>query len=182
MGGEPLPSLDLVDTVMLAVDPPVDLLADEDQLTTWWGLQSSRLPAAPVPSLTAVRRLRAAVRELIEAHLAGRPPEPGAVEVLNAVAASASPSPRLLVVDAVPRREIDWHVRRDGNAGLAAIAHDAVGLLSSPENLDRVRRCANPTCSMLFLASSARRQWCTANICGNRVRVSRHHERHRGRR
>ncbi|MEV4347226.1 ABATE domain-containing protein [Actinoplanes sp. NPDC049596] len=182
MGGESLPSLDLADTVMLAVDPPVDLLASEDQLATWWNLQSSRLPTAPVPSLTAVQRLRAAVRELLDAHLAGQAIEPGAVEILNAVAASASPSPRLLVADSVAQREIYWQVKRGGNAGLAALAQDAIGLLSSPENLDRVRRCANPACSMLFLASSARRQWCTANICGNRARVSRHHERHRGRR
>jgi predicted RNA-binding Zn ribbon-like protein len=40
-----------------------------------------------------------------------------------------------------------------------------------------LRRCANPTCSMLFVAPNARRIWCTANICGNRTRVARHYER-----
>ncbi|WP_139810547.1 CGNR zinc finger domain-containing protein, partial [Mycobacterium avium] len=38
-------------------------------------------------------------------------------------------------------------------------------------------RCANPDCSMLFLATNPRRSWCTANICGNRARVARHYHR-----
>ncbi|XVV15019.1 CGNR zinc finger domain-containing protein [Actinoplanes sp. CA-131856] len=181
MGGEARPSIDLVDTVMLAVDPPVDLLAGEDRLATWWRLQSSRLPEAPVPSPAAVRRLRGAVRELLDAHLAGRAPDPAAAEILNTVAASASPGPHLVVDASGARSETRWHVRRGGNAGLAALARDAIGLLSSREALAGVRRCASPACSMLFLAAGARRQWCTANICGNRARVSRYHQRRRER-
>jgi predicted RNA-binding Zn ribbon-like protein len=44
---------------------------------------------------------------------------------------------------------------------------------------DRLRRCANPACSMLFLADTTRRQWCTPNLCGNRARVARHYRRSR---
>nr|WP_272925044.1 CGNR zinc finger domain-containing protein [Streptomyces sp. SID8377] len=42
-----------------------------------------------------------------------------------------------------------------------------------------MRRCANPECSMLFLAGNSRRKWCTGNICGNRTRVARHCRRSR---
>lgn len=45
------------------------------------------------------------------------------------------------------------------------------------ERLGLLRRCANPTCSMLFLAENKRRKWCTSNICGKRARVARHYER-----
>ncbi|MFI5895409.1 CGNR zinc finger domain-containing protein [Actinoplanes sp. NPDC051513] len=62
---------------------------------------------------------------------------------------------------------------------LAAVAGEAIALLADPERLELLRRCANPACSMVFLAENKRRRWCAPNVCGNRVRVARHHERHR---
>ncbi|MEV6296775.1 CGNR zinc finger domain-containing protein [Streptomyces sp. NPDC051896] len=75
--------------------------------------------------------------------------------------------------------ETRWHLETGGNAPLAAVARDAVALVTDPERLKRLRRCANPDCSMLFLAETKRRLWCTANICGNRARVARHYQRSR---
>ncbi len=72
-----------------------------------------------------------------------------------------------------------WHTEHGGNAGLAAIARETIDLLADPQRLQRLRRCANPACSMLFIAETKRRQWCTGNICGNRTRVARHYERTR---
>jgi predicted RNA-binding Zn ribbon-like protein len=93
---------------------------------------------------------------------------------VNAAVAAAPTSARLTESGDVETR---WHTEYGGNAALAAIAREAIDLLSSPDRLARLRRCANPTCSMLFLAENKRRQWCTANICGNRTRVARHYER-----
>ncbi|QRP50656.1 CGNR zinc finger domain-containing protein [Amycolatopsis sp. FDAARGOS 1241] len=178
MGGEPLVALDLADTVMTAVDPAVDLFEPAEQYEKWWRLQLPRLPEADLPAPAAARRLRAAIRDLLVAHLADRAPQAVSVEDLNAFASAVPRSSRLTrdtggTLTATTR----WHTEHGGNAALAAIADEAIALLSSPAQLEKLRRCANPACSMLFVAETKRRQWCTGNICGNRARVARHYRR-----
>lgn len=179
VGGEPLVALDLADTLMTAADPAEDLLAAAGRSRAWWEFQSRRLPGAAAPELAAVRRLRAAVRDVLDAHLQGRAPSPTSVEDLNATAASVPSSPRLSYTGAAANTETRWHTEYGGNAALAYIAREVIDLFAAPERLARLRRCANPECSMLFLAETARRQWCASNVCGNRVRVARHHQKAR---
>ncbi|MET9879858.1 ABATE domain-containing protein [Actinacidiphila glaucinigra] len=179
MGGEPLVVLDLADTVMTARRPAVDLLETPAAAAAWWGIQARRLPPGPAPDPVATRRLRAAVREALDAHLEGRPVDPVAVDDINAAASSAPVSPRLVVTPEGLRETSRRHTEYGGNAALAVIAAEAVALLGSPGRLGLLRRCANPECSMLFLAGNRRRKWCTGNICGNRTRVARHYERSR---
>ena len=191
MGGEPLVAIDLVDTLMTAVDPSVDLLAPPDRSAWWWTLQARRLPESPTPEPAAARRLRAAIRDLLDAHLEGREPLASSVEDVNAAAASVPSSLRLNYDGSgggsggsggsangsgAARAEIRWHTEYGGNVALNYIAREAIDLLTDEERLAKLRRCANPTCSMLFLAETKRRQWCTSNVCGNRVRVARHQE------
>jgi predicted RNA-binding Zn ribbon-like protein len=66
---------------------------------------------------------------------------------------------------------------RHHNVALAAIAREAIELFADATRLERLRRCANPDCTMVFLATNRRRQWCTADACGNRIRVARHYRR-----
>jgi predicted RNA-binding Zn ribbon-like protein len=179
MGGERLVALDLVDTLMLAVEPPVDLIESAQQLARWWELQVDRLPAGPIPDGTSVRRLRAAVRDVLDAHLAGRMPQATSIEDLNAATAAAPASLRLVQTDDGLHAETRWHTEYGGNAGLASIARETIELMADPERLALLRRCANPNCSMLFLAEHKRRQFCVGSICGNRTRVARHYEKTR---
>src|SRR5487761_1239899 len=86
MGGEPLVALDLVDTLMTAADPAVDLLDSAERGAHWWVLEMTRLPRSPVPDPTAARRLRAAIRDLFDAHLEHRSPQRSSIEDVNAVA------------------------------------------------------------------------------------------------
>ncbi|MFI9275739.1 CGNR zinc finger domain-containing protein [Kitasatospora sp. NPDC052896] len=176
VGGEPLVALDLADTLMTAVEPAVDLLGEQERGAAWWALQSTRLPESPTPVPAAVRRLRAAVRDLFDAHLEGRAPRPISVEDVNTTAASVPSTPRLSYVDRVAHVDVRWHTEYGGNPALAHIARETIDLFASPHRLARLRRCANPSCSMLFLAETSRRQWCASNVCGNRVRVARHQE------
>ena len=177
MGGEPVVAIDLVDTRMLVTDPPTDLIADQATAAAWWGLQASRLPAGPPPDLTATRRLRTAIRDLFDAHLEQRRPDPGSLDDVNAAASAVPTSLRLAASGDGYREEVRWHTEQGGNAALAATARGAIELLADDRRLARLRRCANPNCSMLFLAETTRRQWCTPNICGNRTRVARHYHR-----
>ncbi|HEX3647442.1 MAG TPA: ABATE domain-containing protein [Pseudonocardiaceae bacterium] len=176
VAGEPLVALDLADTLKTAVDPHVDLLASPEQAAAWWRVELARLPESPVPDPAAARRLRAAVRDLLDAHLEHRAPRATSVEDVNAAAAAVPTSVRLTQDG---RAETRWHTEFGGNAALAAIARETIELLASPDRLGRLRRCANPTCSMVFLAETARRQWCSSAVCGNRMRVARHYQRTR---
>lgn len=190
MGGEPLVALDLADTLMLAQDPETDLLASPELSEAWWTLEMSRLPESPRPEQAAARRLRAAIRDLLDSHLEQRSPLETSIEDVNAASASVPTSPRLARAerrgptqdspwhgDSTWHGETRWHREHGGNAALAAIARETIELFSSPERLSRLRRCADPTCSMLFLAETTRRQWCASNLCGNRNRVARHYRR-----
>lgn len=181
MGGEPSLAVDLVDTLVTITDPPTDLIADPDQYQRWWQLQASRLPVAgelPVPDPTATRRLRHAIREAFDAHLASMAPLPTSVDDINAAAAAAPTSTRLELHDNALRHSTRWHLEHGGHPALAAIANDAITVLTDNQLRSQLRRCANPACSMLFLATNPRRTWCTANICGNRTRAHRHYHQH----
>lgn len=182
VGAEPLVAIDLADTVMTVAEPARDLLAEPERSAVWWGLQSVRLPdAATPPDPAAVRRLRTAIRDLFDAHLEGRVPRQTSVEDVNAAAASVPCSPRLSYRTAAngPQTDVRWHTEFGGHVALAYIAREAIDLFGSPDRLARLRRCANPGCSMLFLAETTRRCWCASNVCGNRVRVARHQEKAR---
>jgi predicted RNA-binding Zn ribbon-like protein len=175
IGGESSVALDLVDTVANAHTTPADLL--DGNYAQWWDLQSGRLPDSDDPRPETTRLLRAALRELFEATIDHHLVDGKATDDLNRFANSVQSSPRLVVGDGNAESTTRWHVSRDGNPRLAAIAHDAIALLGDPVRRSQLRRCANPTCSMIFLAENPRRVWCASNICGNRARVARHQQR-----
>ncbi|MBV9173203.1 MAG: ABATE domain-containing protein [Chloroflexi bacterium] len=180
LGGEPL-ALDLADTLVTVTDPPTDLLADATQVRRFWELQAARLPAgAARPSPAATRTLRDAIRAVLDAHLEHQRPPPTALAEINAAASTATTSPRLTFVGGEFCQAEDWHTTDAASVAVAAAARSAIEVLTS-DDATRLRRCANPMCSMLFVADTPSRQWCTPNICGNRARVARHYRRSRTR-
>ncbi|WP_340683954.1 CGNR zinc finger domain-containing protein [Amycolatopsis coloradensis] len=161
-------AVNLADTVMLAVSPSIDLL--DDGHAKFWATQAPLLPeSARPPSAERTRRLRSAVREVLEAVVAAREPEAWAVERVNAAAAAVPTSPRLTAEGA----KRSWHGEDGGEIALAAVAVAAIDLVSGPRAA-QLRRCGAHDCSMLFVAANSRRVWCTPSLCGNRVRVARH--------
>jgi len=179
LAGEDL-AIDLADTLITSTDPPTDLLDDPVRVRAFWKLQADRLPLdTPIPSPTATRRLRAAVRELLEAQVGGREPAAAAREDVNAAASAAPTSQCVVFTDGRAVRQTRWHAEHPQDVALAVVARAAIALVTDPDRRTRVRECANPSCSMLFEAVNTRRVWCTANVCGNRARVSRHYARRR---
>jgi predicted RNA-binding Zn ribbon-like protein len=185
IGGEPSIALDLVDTVANAHTTPSDLLAANTE--AWWELQSGRLPESPPPTSAATGSLRNALRDAFEASIDGRLGESRSIggrlgtdesiAELNRVAGSAWSTPKLDVENGIVSSREQWQTNRGANPRLATIARDAIALLADPVLRNQLRRCANPTCSMLFLATNPRRVWCASNVCGNRARVARHQQR-----
>ena len=176
--GEPIIAVDLINTVAAPGSPTAeDLLPADRDAEAWWRIERARVPGGDLPDIQALRRLRAALRETIEALVDGRPVPQAAVCDLNFFMQSAPASTRLLLAGTGLRAETQWHREYGGNARLAFIATQAAEFLSDPSKVSRLRRCANPVCSMIFIAVNSRRSWCAPGVCGNRVRVARHYRR-----
>lgn len=169
--------LDLVTT-----NHPVERLDSMDRLRAWLagaGLIPDRtaLPGAGPVWLVAFRELRANIGQLVLAELEGRPADVALARV-NTLAAAAPPAPR-----AVRRPDGSLARTLDGDPGctalLAAVARDAVDLLTDPAARALLRQCEGDNCPIVYLDTSRgrRRRWCSSEVCGNRERVARHRRR-----
>ena len=178
MVGEPIVAVDLINTVAVPGSPGADDLLSADRgAEVWWRIERTRVPDGDLPDVRALRRLRSALRDMIEALVDGCPVSTAAVSELNFFMQSAPASTRLALTAAGLRAETHWHWEFGGNPRLAFIATQAAAFLSDLSQARRLRRCANPACSMIFIAVNPRRSWCAPGVCGNRVRVARHHRR-----
>lgn len=174
------PCLDLVAT--RTGRPAEERLATPARLAEWLygtGLVPAHAGAAADESwLTDFRALRGTLCRLVAAELAGHGPAPADVAELNAKALAAPPAPR-----AVPDGNgalIRTLAAPPDRAGLlAAVARDAVALLTDPLARTQLRACEGESCTLVYLDTSRgrRRRWCSSEICGNRERVARHRRR-----
>jgi predicted RNA-binding Zn ribbon-like protein len=132
-------------------------------------------PATSTAKLNRARELREVIYRLVRAAMAGQPPDHGDVTLLNAAARHAPLVPQL---DPGARR-FRWRAGSD-SAALAVVARDAIDLLASGQ-IQRVRECAAPDCSLLFVDESrpGARRWCSMARCGNRVKASAAYRRRR---
>jgi predicted RNA-binding Zn ribbon-like protein len=176
--GEPIVAVDLINTAAAPGSPVADdLLSAGSGAEEWWRIERARVPAGDLPDVWALRRLRSALRDMIEALVDSRPIPHAAVSDLNFFIQSAPSSTQLQLTKTGLRAETQWHQEYGGNPRLAFIAMQAAAFLSDPPQVRRLRRCANPDCLMIFIAVNPRRSWCAPGVCGNRVRVARHHRR-----
>ncbi|MGY5128346.1 CGNR zinc finger domain-containing protein [Streptomyces nigrescens] len=98
---------------------------------------------------------------LNSAAAAGQPPAPCAVRAPDGTLARALPRPPEC-------------------AGLlAAVARDAIVLLTDAAARAQLRQCEGESCTLVYLDTSRgrRRRWCSSEVCGNRERVARHRRR-----
>jgi predicted RNA-binding Zn ribbon-like protein len=121
--------------------------------------------------MATVRALREAIFVLLTSGPAGS--SEAERELVNEAARAPVPVPRL-AADAT----LSWQAADPVAATLSLVARDALDLVSSPA-ADRIRECANPDCSALFLDVSrpGSRRWCAMSSCGNRSKKSAYRER-----
>lgn len=173
------PALALANSRRNDAHGPVDDLTTPASLGTWLAEQGLMPPARlDDAGLAAIRELRGAVRELLEARIELRAPDHAAVETVNAAAAAAPTARRLIWTDPATPREERYCL---GAGGLplarALLAADAIDLVTGPAHADLLA-CAAPGCVRLLLRDHPRRRWCSTR-CGDRVRASRYYHRHR---
>ncbi|MEU9145167.1 ABATE domain-containing protein [Streptomyces sp. NPDC048349] len=171
---------------LVATYAPQEGIPDGEELRLWLagaGLVPDRTPLARVGPdwAAAFRSLRADVHTLVRAELDGASPSPETARALARVnALAAGPPPGLCAV-----RDQEGHLVRQLCGGvecgalLAAVARDAVELLTDPGELALLRACEGEGCTRVYLDTSRghRRRWCSSELCGNRERVARHRRR-----
>lgn len=161
------PSLNLVATIGEWETLHLERLRDRRDLAAWFvetGLMT-RPPVVEQHDLKQTRKLRDAIYTLVTSLMNDERPGPSATATLNRFA--AHPPMRLALSGSGKdlEKELDHTIAE----GLSTIARSAITLVVSP-SLGRVRQCAGPTCSMLFLDHSrpGTRRWCSMNRCGNK--------------
>lgn len=81
-----------------------------------------------------------------------------------------------------PKLAVDGSVSLHGSveSSLSTLARDAIDLLTGPL-ARRIRECARPDCSLLFVDASrpGRRRWCSMERCGNRRKTAAYRRRKR---
>ncbi|HET6711976.1 CGNR zinc finger domain-containing protein [Amycolatopsis sp.] len=164
------PSVDFTATVgMRWRDGGFERVPDPAALGRWFteaGLTPED-PPCTAADLTAARELREAVYRLLRGGTAAAD-----VATVNRWAAHPPPGTALHVTPAGLRAR---PVSPTVPALLGLIAADAVALLGGADAA-RVRECANPECSLLFLDTSraGARRWCSMSACGSREKMQRY--------
>ncbi|MFZ4518481.1 MAG: CGNR zinc finger domain-containing protein [Microthrixaceae bacterium] len=163
-------SLDLTWTVRFRAVEPVELLRGPNALRRW--ITAAVAPVRePVDAadLAEAIRLREAIYRSARAVIDGEVPRGRDRRTINEWAARPAPYRQLersggAVTVLLPEARV--------GSALAAVAADAVDLLSAGDG--RLRVCEGPSCSLVFHDSSrpGRRRWCSAERCGNRVNTT----------
>lgn len=180
---EPL-AIELHNTVYAANGVAIDGLADAGAAAAWLDGLGARLPEGGSsrrrrPALAELVALRTAVRDALQSAIAGDSVQRVALDVINTASARAPQSPvAVWQPHGDPVAATDVHGATRADVILAALAADAIDLLTGPRRAD-LRACGAPGCVLMFLKDHPRREWCS-NACGNRARQARHYRRARG--
>ncbi|MEU9337372.1 CGNR zinc finger domain-containing protein [Streptomyces sp. NPDC048290] len=170
---------------LLATTHPAERLTGPAELRAWI-IRSGLVPPGTALAHAdsgwppAFRELRVHLDALVRCALApGARTAAASLARVNALArAAAPPAPRAVrAPDGTLVRELAGPP--ECAALLAALARDAVELLTDPVARAGLRQCAGDNCPVVYLDTSRgrRRRWCSSEVCGNRERVARHRRR-----
>ena len=136
--------------------------------------QSDSDPAAAARDLARIHAVRGALREVADAIVDHRPPQPGALDTVNRALHARQ------VIELVPSSDgcvaVDHrHVGDPIDDALARLCDPLVTELTSG-NPERIKICDNDRCRWVFYDTSrtGRRRWCDMATCGNRAKAARH--------
>lgn len=161
-------ALDLVGTLNERWTTRVENLHNGADVAAWL-VGAGVLDTAPPTdgnTLSEALRLRESAFALVQ-HLIDTPDKSLPVTALEEInRAAAQPAPQVaLRADGRLERHGDWQ------AGLAAVARDAIALANPGEA--KPKWCADPACTHPFLDRSRghRRRWCEMKACGDRAKA-----------
>ncbi len=177
-------AVDLLNTVVVENGQVRDLLNSSQDVVAW----ARATHVVPHDLLTAgagrqkparLRSLREALRRGLDAWRPAGTPPPALIALLNRHLAR---DPE--VTELTPHRGGVTLGRRSAGAGIgrmyAAVARSAAQLLAEGDP-HRLRKCANPSCRLIFydVSKAGKRRWCSMQTCGGRAKVRAFYRRQR---
>lgn len=63
--------------------------------------------------------------------------------------------------------------------GFKSLIFFHLSTLIESKEIEKLSRCENPECILLFVNKTGRRKWCSMKICGNRSKVERYEQKHK---
>mgnify|MGYP001559146242 CR=1 FL=1 len=187
------PCLDFINTQMIVQGNPTDLLGGCEDLVTWL-VQANIINAAQAAAVMAQwsRKdqeqlfeqgilFRNTLREMAERIVARKSIPNSAVAFINQVLSRCPGYPQLVYKKGGYTRQFQSQAtQKDGI--LVPLAEAASDLLCSGE-LSLVKKCGNPACILYFYDTTKNhtRNWCSMQLCGNRIKVAAHYQRKRNR-
>ena len=135
-------------------------------------------PAAGTEILGKLRRVRQAMRGVLEAAAVQRAPEAADLEEMNRALRTH------YIYELVPAPDgVSLDHRHQGDpvdGAMARLAESIARELIQGDN-SRLRVCENTQCRWVFKDTSrtGKRKWCSMRSCGNRAKVARHRARRR---
>lgn len=170
-------SLDFLNTLDLDDGQLIEHFGEPSDVAAWFTEHGLIHPDAgrqwTSADLAHVRQVRGALRDVVEAVVDQRRPDPRSVDLVNTTLEARRPV----------RLELDGSAVRIGHRHAGAPLADALALVAEAivEELaagrpERFRVCANDQCRWAFFDSSptGRRRWCSMASCGNRAKAARH--------
>lgn len=132
------------------------------------------------PVMQRIWRVRAALRELLDASVDLRRPQDSALREVNRALKAT------YLIELVPAMDgVSLDHRHDGDpiSGAMARLSEAVARELTQGDAKRMRICANDECRWVFrdYSPAGRRKWCDMSTCGNRAKAARHRERQKAR-
>ena len=135
-------------------------------------------PAMGAEMLAKMRRVRQAMRGVLEATAARRAPSPTDLEEINRALRTH------YIYELVPAPDgvsLDHRHQGDPVDGALGRLTESIARELIQGETSRLRVCENPQCRWVFKDTSrtGKRKWCSMRSCGNRAKVARHRARRR---
>ncbi|GAA3568243.1 CGNR zinc finger domain-containing protein [Kribbella ginsengisoli] len=170
-------ALNFVGTLGKRTTERFERMRTPEDLAHWVELAGLGSVSTTAEDLMNARAVREALYSLTLAALNRGPLRQADINLVNGWAARATPAPALATgvgqADGVRANALQRQDPEPSASGvLAVVARDGIELLSGPE-VEAIRECEDPACTLLFVDSSRgrRRRWCSMNSCGARAKM-----------
>lgn len=185
------PCLDFINTQMIVRGNPTDLLDGCEDLVAWLvqARMLDKVQAAVVMTQWNPKdqeqlfeqgiMFRGTLREMAARSIARKSIPDSAVAFINQILSRCPGYPQLVYKKGGFERQFQSQAtQKDGL--LAPLAEAASDLLCSGK-LSLVKKCGNPACILYFYDTTKNhtRNWCSMQLCGNRIKVAAHYQRKR---
>jgi predicted RNA-binding Zn ribbon-like protein len=185
------PCLDFINTQMIVRGNPTDLLGGCEDLVAWL-VQASKVDKfQAVVVMTQWNhkdqeqlfeqgvKFRKTLREMVARIVARKSIPDSTVASINQILSRCPGYPQLVYAKGRFERQFQSQAARKEGL-LAPLAEAASDLLCSGK-LSLVKKCGNAACILYFYDTTKNhtRNWCSMQLCGNRIKVAAHYQRRR---